>query len=169
MTSQESLRRTPTKKGQKYMLRFVNQKSTPTTSYPRCREMMKELKMIPSMKHRSCRLRMKTTAAPPRPRSRSGFTVGHITVFVTALLLFATLHKIEGFASARRTCKAHSEPIVDALKFHKETVIQKSSSSTPIEIPATINSQQSLSRIESQLVKALMVTYIASMCVALPA
>jgi hypothetical protein len=118
------------------------------------------------MKRRSRRPTIKTTAA--QPRLRSGFIVGHMAVFVTVLLLLATPHTIEGFAFARKTHKVHSVSIVITRKFHK-TVLLKLSASTSIEIPATINSQQSLNRIQSKIVKALMVTYIASMCVALPA
>ena len=88
-----------------------------------------------------------------------------VAAFVVALIL-ATPRKIEGFALARRKWKVHS---VNTRKFHTETVILKSSGTTSIETPATINSQRSLNRIQSKTVKALMISYIASMCAALPA
>ena len=108
-----------------------------------------------------------TKAVPPRLRSR--FMIVHIAVFVAALVLLAAPHEIEGLALARRTHKIHFAPITNTQKSHDQMMTQKSSTSSSIEIPATIDSQRSLSRVQSRIVKALMVTYIASMCVALPA
>jgi hypothetical protein len=105
-------------------------------------------------------------AAPPRPRSR--FMIVHVAVFAAALLLAAP-HEIEGLALARRTHKMHFVPMTNTQKSHDQRMTLKSSASSSIEIPATIDSQRSLSRVQSRVVKALMVTYIASMCVALPA
>jgi hypothetical protein len=91
-----------------------------------------------------------------------------IAVFAAALLL-ATPHKIEGFAHARRTHTMHFAPTTNTQKSHDQRMALKSSASSSIEIPATIDSQRILNRVQSRIVKALMVTYIASMCVALPA
>jgi hypothetical protein len=90
-----------------------------------------------------------------------------IAVFAAALLLAAP-HEIEGLAYARRTQKMHVFPM-NTQKYHDQRMTLKSSASSSIEIPATIDSQRSLSRVQSRIVKALMVAYIASMCAALPA
>ena len=108
-----------------------------------------------------------TKAAPPRPRSR--FMITLIAVFMEALLLLAAPHEIEGLAYARRTLSIHIAPITNRQKSHDQKMTLKSLTSSSIEIPATIDSQRSLSRVQSRIVKALMVAYIASMCVALPA
>jgi hypothetical protein len=86
-----------------------------------------------------------------------------------ALLLLAAPHEIEGLAYARRTLSIHIAPITNRQKSHDQKMTLKSLTSSSIEIPATIDSQRSLSRVQSRIVKALMVAYIASMCVALPA
>ena len=91
-----------------------------------------------------------------------------IAVFAAALLLAAP-HEIEGLAYARRTHNIHFAPITSRQKSHDQKMTLKSSTHSSIEIPATIDSQRSLSRFQSRIVKALMVAYIASMCMALPA
>jgi len=91
-----------------------------------------------------------------------------IAVFAAALLLAAP-HEIEGLAYARSTHKMHVFPMINTQKSHDQRMKLKSSASSSIEIPATIDSQRSLNRVQSRIVKALMVTYIASMCAALPA
>jgi hypothetical protein len=116
------------------------------------------------MNRRSRRPTMKTTAAPLRPRSSFMFT--HIAVFLTALLL-AMPHNIEGLALARRMHINNFFPIVHTHKLREEVTL-KLSASTSIDITAPMNSQRSLNRIQSKIVKALMVTFIASMCMALP-
>ena len=92
-----------------------------------------------------------------------------ICVFAAALLLAAP-HEIEGLAYARRTHKMHYfAPMINTQKSHDQMMTLKSSASSSIEIPSTIDSRRSLSRVQSRIVKALMVTYIASMCAVLPA
>jgi hypothetical protein len=91
-----------------------------------------------------------------------------ICVFAAALLLAAP-HEIEGLAYARRTHKMHFAPMINTQKSHDQMMTLKSSASSSIEIPSTIDSRRSLSRVQSRIVKALMVTYIASMCAVLPA
>ena len=110
---------------------------------------------------------MTTTAAPPH-RPRNGFMIALIAVFVAALLLAAP-HEIEGLALATRTRKVHFVPIINTQKSHDKRMALKSSAASSIEIPATIDSQRNLNKVQSRIVKALMVTYIASMCAALPA
>jgi hypothetical protein len=110
---------------------------------------------------------MTTTAAPPHS-PRSGFMIALIAVFVAALLLAAP-HEIEGLALATRTRKVHFVPIINTQKSHDQRMALKSSAVSSIEIPAKIDSQRNLNKVQSRIVKALMVTYIASMCAALPA
>ncbi|KAL3767136.1 hypothetical protein ACHAW5_003155 [Stephanodiscus triporus] len=91
-----------------------------------------------------------------------------IAVFVAALLLAAPL-EIEGLALATRTHKIHYVPKINTQKSHDQRMALKSSAASSIENSATIDSQRKLNKFQSRIVKALMVTYIASMCAALPA
>lgn len=57
-----------------------------------------------------------------------------------------------------------------AIKLQKScapNIVLKSTTASAMDMPV-VNSQQSLNRVQSKIVKALMVTFIASMCVALP-
>ncbi len=73
-------------------------------------------------------------------------------------------------ALTRITHMKYFPPVINTPKsYDQKMTILKSSASSSIEIPATIDSRRSLSSVQSRVVKALMVTYIASMCVALPA
>ncbi|KAL7536802.1 hypothetical protein ACHAWF_005569 [Thalassiosira exigua] len=91
----------------------------------------------------------------------------HLT-WIPAVLAATMVVKIDGFAPSCRP-KISRSTNIDFTKSHKLRDQRLMSSTTAaIEIPS-LESQRSLNRVQSKIVKALMVTYIASMCIALPA
>jgi hypothetical protein len=86
---------------------------------------------------------------------------------MVAILLVAMPLHLEGFAPARRwqTIPIPTMNKSVTVTFDREITLN-SSVATPISI---MESQGSLNSIQATVVKFLMVAYIASMCVALPA
>ena len=84
---------------------------------------------------------------------------------MVAILLVAMPLQLEGFAPARRWQIIPTMNKSVTIAFDREITLN-SSVATPISI---MESQGSLNSIQATVVKFLMVAYIASMCVALPA
>lgn len=95
----------------------------------------------------------------------------HFPKLMPAVLSAAFLvARIDGLAPARARLPNIRHVPTPAIKWqssYNRNRVLESSVVSSIEIP-TVESQRSLNRIQSNIVKALMVTYIASMCVALP-
>mmetsp|Transcript_3821 Transcript_3821/g.9758 ORF Transcript_3821/g.9758 Transcript_3821/m.9758 type:complete len:243 (+) Transcript_3821:259-987(+) len=78
--------------------------------------------------------------------------------------------RIDGLAPARLPSIRNVPTPTPKAKWqgsYNRNRVLKSSVASSIDIPS-IESQRSLNRIQSNIVKAMMVTYVASMCVALP-
>lgn len=86
-----------------------------------------------------------------------------LLVALAAVLLVA----IDGFAPMGLP-KKHHAPIIKSHESFNRRMILKSSVASSVEIPAKMDPPRSLNRVQSKIVKALMVSFIASMCVALP-
>lgn len=87
-----------------------------------------------------------------------------VIILAAALSLVAP---IDGFALSRLpTISAHLR-VIKSQNSYNQNMILNSAAASSIVIPA-MDSRRSLNRVQSKIVKALMVTYIASMCVALP-
>lgn len=84
-------------------------------------------------------------------------------VLLAALLLVAS-YDVQGFALTSGVHKKHVIPMIHTHKSHDASMVLTSSAESLIGIPA----ERSLNRVQSKFVKSLMVTYIVSMCVALP-
>ena len=86
---------------------------------------------------------------------------------VAILLVAMPLHP-EGFAPARRGQRIPNRNKSVAITFDREINLN-SSGVAPMEISPMMDSQRSLNSVQATVVKFLMVAYIATMCVALPA
>lgn len=92
---------------------------------------------------------------------------------VTNLLLVAmaavilVVEPIGGFATMRLPAK-HDARVAKPYESFHQSMMLKSSVVSSVEIPDVMDQQRSLNRVQSKIVRALMVSFIASMCVALP-
>lgn len=86
-----------------------------------------------------------------------------LLLVILAALLAAP---IDGLAPPTRLPKIHTYAVMRQKSYNRNTFL-KSSAASAMEVPA-MESPQSLNRVQSKIVKALMVSFIASMCIALP-
>ena len=87
-----------------------------------------------------------------------------IALMIGILAVFVAPYEVEGFAPIRRvhTIQPIQHNVVVPMA---EITSMMSLKSNTIEIPTE---QRSLNKVQSKIVKSLMITYILSMCVALP-
>ncbi len=93
------------------------------------------------------------------------FSQRHILMNLAAILLLAMPIYLDGFAPASRVQRIIPKT---TSSFDLSSAL-KSSAASSMEIPPTMESQEKLNKVKATVVKILMVSYIASMCVALPA
>jgi hypothetical protein len=89
-----------------------------------------------------------------------------IILMIGILAMLVAPYDVEGFASVRRMHPI--QPIQHAVVVPMAEItslMSLKSTNMAIEIPTE---QQSLNKVQSKIVKSLMITYILSMCVALP-
>jgi hypothetical protein len=93
----------------------------------------------------------------------------HLRLNLAAILLLAMPIYLQGFAPAT-VRMVHRTPTVNMpISSFDRRITLNSSAASSMEIPPTAGSQGSLNKVQATVVKFLMVAYIASMCVALPA
>jgi hypothetical protein len=96
------------------------------------------------------------------------FSQRHILMNLAAILLLAMPIYLDGFAPAGTAKRIIPNLITTSSSFDRNSALKSSAASTR-EIPPTIKSQGKLNKAQATVVKLLMIAYIASMCVALPA
>lgn len=85
---------------------------------------------------------------------------------VVTILLVMPIH-VAGFTPAGRVHRTF--PKINSCNLFERKISLKSSAASSMEISSTTKPQGNLSHIQATLVKFLMVAYISSICVALPA
>ena len=120
----------------------------------------------PQQQHHDMTRRNRFHATPLSTSENMNSTQRRLLAILAAVLMLAMPVEIEGFAPVMR---AQIIPkMLTHVSHYDRKITLKSSAASSMEISSTIESQGDLSAVQSLAVKALMIAYIASMCVALP-
>lgn len=88
---------------------------------------------------------------------------------LAVILAAAVLTPIEGFASPGRSKIASARvPIVKSQNNRNVVVLSSSTAALSLDNVPSLESQRTLNGVQSKIVRALMISFIASMCLALP-